>query len=135
MRWSGSTALHGAATSNQQSIIRYLVDNGAKLDARNKLGWTPLMIAEGGQFGATVKEFPDAAALIRKLMTRARHGPRAVQQGAARRELPLDRVEAEGRVADCRAISILPLPTLPPYHLPNLPIFQYCVRTYSRAPN
>jgi ankyrin repeat protein len=68
MRWSGSTALHGAATSNQQSIVRYLVDNGAKLDARNKLGWTPLMIAEGGQFGATVKEFPEAAALIRKLM-------------------------------------------------------------------
>ena len=55
--------------SDQQSIIRYLVDNGAKLDARNKLGWTPLMIAEGGQFGATVKEFPDAAALIRKLMS------------------------------------------------------------------
>jgi uncharacterized protein len=68
MRWNGSTALHGAATTNQQSIIRFLVDNGAKLDARNKLGWTPLMVAEGGQFGATVKEFPDAAALIRKLM-------------------------------------------------------------------
>ena len=68
MRWSGSTALHGAATTNQQSIVRYLVENGAKLDARNKLGWTPLMVAEGGQFGATVKEFPDAAALIRKLM-------------------------------------------------------------------
>ncbi len=68
MRWSGSTALHGAATSNQQSLIRYLVENGAKLEARNKLGWTPLMVAEGGQFGATVKEFPDAAALIRKLM-------------------------------------------------------------------
>jgi ankyrin repeat protein len=69
MRWSGSTALHGAATTNQQSIVRYLVENGAKLDARNKLGWTALMIAEGGQFGATVKEFPDAAALLRKLMT------------------------------------------------------------------
>jgi ankyrin repeat protein len=72
MRWSGSTALHGAATSNQQSIVRYLVENGAKLDARNKLGWTPLMVAEGGQFGATVKEFPEAAALLRKLM--AEHG-------------------------------------------------------------
>jgi ankyrin repeat protein len=69
MRWNGSTALHGAATSNQKSIIQYLVDNGAKLDARNKLGWTPLMVAEGGQFGATVKEFPEAAALIRRLMT------------------------------------------------------------------
>ena len=65
---SSWAALHGAATTNQQSIVRYLVDNGAKLDARNKLGWTPLMVAEGGQFGATVKEFPDAAALLRNLM-------------------------------------------------------------------
>jgi hypothetical protein len=68
MRWNGSTALHGAVTTGQNSIIQYLVDNGAKLDARNKLGWTPLMVAEGGQFGATVKEFPDAVVLLQKLM-------------------------------------------------------------------
>jgi ankyrin repeat protein len=68
MRWSGSTALHGAVTTGQRSIIQFLVDSGAKLDARNKLGWTPLMVAEGGQFGATVKEFPESAALVRKLM-------------------------------------------------------------------
>jgi ankyrin repeat protein len=68
MRWSGSTALHGAVTTNQPSIVQFLVENGARLDARNKLGWTPLMIAEGGQFGATVKEFPETAALVRKLM-------------------------------------------------------------------
>ena len=85
MRWSGSTALHGAATSNQQSIIRYLVDNGAKLDARNKLGWTPLMVAEGGQFGATVKEFPDAAALIRKLMRDRGMDPEQYSKAGAKR--------------------------------------------------
>ena len=68
MRWNGTTALHGAVTTGQNSIVQYLVDNGAKLDARNKLGWTPLMVAEGGQFGATVKEFPDAVALLQKLM-------------------------------------------------------------------
>jgi uncharacterized protein len=85
MRWSGSTALHGAATSNQQSLIRYLVDNGAKLDARNKLGWTPLMVAEGGQFGATVKEFPDAAALIRKLMAERGMDPEQYSKAGARR--------------------------------------------------
>ncbi len=68
MRWSGSTALHGAVTTGQLSIVQYLVEHGAKLDARNKLGWTPLMVAEGGQFGATVKEFPDAVALLQKLM-------------------------------------------------------------------
>ena len=85
MRWSGSTALHGAATTNQQSIIRYLVDNGAKLDARNKLGWTPLMVAEGGQFGATVKEFPDAAALIRKLMSERGLAPQQYSKAGATR--------------------------------------------------
>lgn len=84
MRWSGSTALHGAATTNQQSIIRYLVDNGAKLDARNKLGWTPLMVAEGGQFGATVKEFPEAAALIRKLMLDRGMNPDLYSKAGAR---------------------------------------------------
>ena len=85
MRWSGSTALHGAATSNQQSLIRYLVDNGAKLDARNKLGWTPLMVAEGGQFGATVKEFPDAAALIKKLMTERGMDPEQYSKAGSKR--------------------------------------------------
>ena len=85
MRWSGSTALHGAATTNQQSIVRYLVDNGAKLDARNKLGWTPLMVAEGGQFGATVKEFPEAAALIRKLMGERGMNPEQYSKAGARR--------------------------------------------------
>ena len=84
MRWSGSTALHGAATTNQQSIVRYLVENGAKLDARNKLGWTPLMVAEGGQFGATVKEFPDAAALIRKLMTERGMNPDLYSKAGAK---------------------------------------------------
>ena len=85
MRWSGSSALHGAATTNQQSIIRYLVDNGAKLDARNKLGWTPLMVAEGGQFGATVKEFPDAAALLRKLMSERGMDPDKYSKAGANR--------------------------------------------------
>lgn len=84
MRWSGSTALHGAATTNQQSIIRYLVENGAKLDARNKLGWTPLMVAEGGQFGATVKEFPEAAALLRKLMLDRGMNPDLYSKAGAR---------------------------------------------------
>lgn len=85
MRWSGSTALHGAVTTNQRSIIQFLVENGAKLDARNKLGWTPLMIAEGGQYGATVKEFPEAAALVRKLMSERGMDPEEYTKAGARR--------------------------------------------------
>ena len=47
VRWAGSTALHGAATLGQPSIIRFLVEKGARLDARNTLGWTPLMVTQG----------------------------------------------------------------------------------------
>jgi ankyrin repeat protein len=85
MRWNGSTALHGAATTNQPSIVQFLVDNGARLDARNKLGWTPLMVAEGGQFGATTKDFPEAAALIRKLMRERGMDPELYSKAGARR--------------------------------------------------
>jgi uncharacterized protein len=84
MRWNGSTALHGAVTTNQPSIVRYLVDNGAKLDVRNKLGWTPLMVAEGGQFGATVKEFPEAAAMVRKMMRDRGMNPEQYSKAASR---------------------------------------------------
>lgn len=85
MRWSGSTALHGAVTTGQNSIIQFLVDHGAKLDARNKLGWTPLMVAEGGQFGATVKEYPDAVVLVQKLMRERGMDPAEYSKAGAMR--------------------------------------------------
>jgi uncharacterized protein len=69
-RWSGSTALHGAVVSGQPSIVRYLVDHGAKLDAKTKTGWTPLMMAEGVFFANAKKEFPAAAAILKDAMTK-----------------------------------------------------------------
>jgi ankyrin repeat protein len=68
MRWTGSTALHGAAMRGSNSIVQFLVDHGAKIDARNKLGWTPLMCAEGIFVANTLKDWPDTVAFIRKLM-------------------------------------------------------------------
>jgi ankyrin repeat protein len=68
MRWAGSSVLHGAAVRGQTDIIQFLVDKGARLDARNKLGWTPLTVAAGMFFAQTFKESIDAAILIRKLM-------------------------------------------------------------------
>jgi len=68
MRWDGSTALHGAAMRGSNAIIEFLVANGAKLDARNKLGWTPLMCAEGVFVANTLKDWPETVSLIRKLM-------------------------------------------------------------------
>jgi ankyrin repeat protein len=68
VRWSGSTALHGAVISGQPSIVQYLIDHGARVDAKNRLGWTPLMVAEGVFVTNTKKEFPQAAEILRKAM-------------------------------------------------------------------
>jgi ankyrin repeat protein len=64
-RWSGSTALHAAVVSGQTSIVKFLVDRGAQIDAKTKLGWTPLMLAEGVFFANAKKEYPAAAAILR----------------------------------------------------------------------
>src|SRR5579871_116835 len=65
-RWSGSTALIGAVVSGQPSIVQFLVDNGAQVNAKTKLGWTPLMVAQGVFFANAKKEFPAAAQILRK---------------------------------------------------------------------
>ncbi len=68
VRWSGSTALHGAAVMDQLSIIQFLVDKGAKLDARNRIGWTPLMVTQGMLIAANGRWKPRAEGLLRQLM-------------------------------------------------------------------
>jgi len=67
-RWSGSTALIGAVVSGQSSIVQFLVDHGADVNARTALGWTPLEVAEGVFFANAKKEFPQAAAILRKAL-------------------------------------------------------------------
>jgi ankyrin repeat protein len=67
---NGDTALHGAAFRGANRVVQLLVDNGARLDAVNKKGWTPLKVAEGVFVNATLKSQPQTAAYIRKLMGR-----------------------------------------------------------------
>jgi len=43
----GLTALHGAANRGSDDIIRFLVQQGAKLDVKDAEGRTPLTWAEG----------------------------------------------------------------------------------------
>lgn len=57
-RWDESTPLHGAIIANQPSIVRYLIDQGARLDARTATGWTPLMMSRGVFLTNTGREFP-----------------------------------------------------------------------------
>jgi len=64
----GETALHGAAGRGADSIVQFLVDHGAKLDAKTKPGHTPLDVAMGK---SVVAQLPvpheSTVALIRKL--------------------------------------------------------------------
>jgi ankyrin repeat protein len=46
---NGDTALHGAAARNFESIVKYLVANGASIEARNKAGRTPLEASGGNR--------------------------------------------------------------------------------------
>ena len=67
MRWGGCTALHGAAMMGSNLIVQYLVDQGADINARNTIGWTPRMVAEGVFVANTEKAWPDTVALLREL--------------------------------------------------------------------
>jgi ankyrin repeat protein len=67
-RWNGMTALHGAVLSNQPSLVQFLVDQGADVTAKNTLGWTPLMETKGIFMANSRKEFPAAAAILKKAL-------------------------------------------------------------------
>ena len=83
----GYTALHGAAFRGLPAVVEYLVEQGAKLDARThvydtelkrfldsgedvggKRGWTPLAIANGLSYADFYTEQPRAAEVLRNLM-------------------------------------------------------------------
>jgi len=62
------TALHGAAYRGANLAVQYLVDKGAKLDARDERDWTPLTVANGINYSDFFKAQPPTADLLRKLM-------------------------------------------------------------------
>ena len=63
-RWDDSTALHGSIISHQASITRYLLEQGADPDARNALGWTPLMMSRGVFLANASRVFPEAESVL-----------------------------------------------------------------------
>jgi ankyrin repeat protein len=83
-RWNGCTPVHAAVVSGQSSILQYLVDHGARVDVKTKSGWTPLMLAGGVFFANAKKEFPEAAAILKKAMAQQQSLPAAKNQIAAR---------------------------------------------------
>src|SRR5207244_2328342 len=65
LRWNGATALDGAASTGMNAIVELLVANGARIDAKTRLGWSPLMFAEGIFLANTYKTRDSTSALIR----------------------------------------------------------------------
>jgi ankyrin repeat protein len=68
----GQTALHGAALWGKDKVVEYLVAKGAKLDVKDRRGFTPLDAALGkaggvGFDGASGVVHESTAALLRKL--------------------------------------------------------------------
>jgi uncharacterized protein len=51
---NGDTALHGAARRGAIPILEVLIARGAKIDAVNKRGWTPLTVALGYKAGKSL---------------------------------------------------------------------------------
>jgi uncharacterized protein len=81
----GETALHGAVyRGGAIPVIQFLIDKGARLDVVNKKGWTPLTAADGVEYTpAVLKRYPEAAALLRRVMReRGLPVPDSTQPGA-----------------------------------------------------
>jgi hypothetical protein len=66
---NGETALHGAIyRAGSIAMAKFLIEKGAKLDVRNKKGWTPLIVADGVEYTPNVlKRYPETAAFLRQV--------------------------------------------------------------------
>jgi ankyrin repeat protein len=68
LRLNGANALHGATLREANSVVRFLVEKGARLDVKTEAGWTPLTIAEGVWTRGRMQFHPITAPLLRQLM-------------------------------------------------------------------
>jgi ankyrin repeat protein len=71
----GETAMHAAAYRGVNSVVQYLYDKGAKLDVVALDGRTPLIIADGVEYGNSFAANPHTAELLRKLGAKERECP------------------------------------------------------------
>jgi ankyrin repeat protein len=69
----GETAMHGAAYQSRSNLVQLLADRGADVNVwnrKNKLGWTPLMIAQGHRPG-NFRPAPETIGAIEQVMQAA----------------------------------------------------------------
>ena len=71
---NGNTAMHGAAYKQLPSVVKFLSENGARVDIwnrKNSSGWTPLRIAAGVHRGMNFRFHVPTADALRSIMTLA----------------------------------------------------------------
>jgi len=71
----GETAMHGAAYKHVPSVVRFLAENGAKIEVwnhENDRGWTPLKIVEGIPIAMNVAGHEETRKVIRELLAAAK---------------------------------------------------------------
>jgi ATP-dependent DNA helicase RecG len=86
----GETALHFAVRNDEQEIAAFLLQNGADVDARNKMGVTPLMVASWSGFDQMVELLLKAGAdseLKDENGTKAASHAREVQDNETREKI------------------------------------------------
>jgi ankyrin repeat protein len=84
---NGETAMHGAAYQSRSKLAPLLAEHGADIkvwNAKNKFGWTPLMIAQGHRPG-NFRPAPDTIAAIERAMRAAGVEPPKTTGGVPRR--------------------------------------------------
>jgi len=71
---NGETAMHGAAYRNHPKVVQLLADKGAKIEVwnrKNKIGLTPIVIAEGHRPGLNFRPSPQTVAALHRVMIAA----------------------------------------------------------------
>ena len=64
---NGDTALHGAIIRGSEPLVRFLLDQGADIEATNEKGWTPYRIAKGVFYSNTGKRWAEMETLLLEL--------------------------------------------------------------------
>jgi hypothetical protein len=91
MNNEGNTALHAASFVGFGSMAKFLVSHGAKVNPRNRVGDTPLRVADGYEAVMAIYYYKDVADLLRSVGGTSRQGPPAnysnIEYGAEKRRL------------------------------------------------
>ena len=72
---NGNTVMHGAAHKRAPSVIRFVAENGAKIEIWNRPNnakQTPVQVAEGVRVGLNVRSHAPSAAALREVMAAAK---------------------------------------------------------------